>query len=56
MQCFKCDFLRVFNENVKIWLFGFQLGTLKFPIFLRFKIKVLSRSASREATHTFTFW
>ena len=27
MECFTADFLRVFNENVKIWLLGVRLGT-----------------------------
>ena len=27
MECFAADFLRVFNENVKIWFLGVRLGT-----------------------------
>ena len=27
MECFTADFLRVFNENVKIWLLSGRLGT-----------------------------
>ena len=27
MECFIADFLRVCDENVKIWLLGVQLGT-----------------------------
>ena len=28
MECFTVDTLRVFNENVKIWLLGVSLDTL----------------------------
>ena len=27
MDCFTADFLRLFTESVKIWLFGGRLGT-----------------------------
>ena len=27
MECFTADFLRVFNENVKVWLLGVRLDT-----------------------------
>ena len=27
MDCFTADFLRLFNETVKIWFFGGRLGT-----------------------------
>ena len=49
MECFTADFLRVFNENMKIWLLGVRLGTCH-------QIQVLSCSATREAIRSLTSW
>ena len=63
MKCFTADMLGFLPKSVKIWLSGgllstchqiqaFQRFLLKFPNFLRSEVS--SRSATREATRTFT--
>ena len=64
MKCFTADFSRYFSKNVTICLLDGRLGThhqiQAFQWFSwNFLISldpVLSRSATREATRTFTFW
>ena len=65
MECFTADFLRFFAENCQNLVFGWTTGYspsnsiilaifFKFPNFLR--SQVLIRSATGEATRTFTSW
>ena len=65
MECFTTDLLQFFTKKRQNLALGWKAGyspsnpsisgiLLKFPNFLRFKI--LSRSATREATPTFSFW
>ena len=65
MEFFATDILQFFNKNRQTLSFGWTAGYsplnpnisgifLKLPNFLG--SKVVSRSATHEATRTFTFW
>ena len=65
MVCFTADFLRLFTEKRQNLFFGWMgeyspSNTSISEIFLKFpnfrRSSVLSRSAVREATRTFTLW
>ena len=59
MECLTADFLQFFNKKRQNLAFGWTAGNSPLTsnisgIFL--KLPNLSRSATREATFTFTFW
>ena len=65
MECFTADFLQFFTNKRQNLAFGWTDGYLPLNpsisgIFLKFpnslRPQVLSRSATREVTRTFTFW